>query len=571
MSNFYTDNQDILFHLENMDLRRVVELKEDSYHESKEFNYSPEDYEDAMDSYKKVLEIVGDITGNYIYPRSADVDEQGATYKDGEVTYAKGTQEAIDILTKADLMGMTLPRKYGGLNLPKAIYSAAIEMVSRADASLMNLVGLQDIAETICKFGTEDQKERYLPRFARGEVMGAMALTEPDAGSDLQAVMLKANQDKDGGWYLNGVKRFITNGCADISLVLARSEEKSTDGRGLSLFVYERDENYKIRRIEEKLGIHGSPTCEVQYNDAKCELLGRRRMGLIKYTMSLMNGARLGIAAQSLGIAEAAYREALKYATERSQFKKPIRDFTAVYEMLTDMQVGLEASRSLLYETSRIVDIKEGLEERIEKYPERKSDLRDEISKYTKLAGLFTPIAKAHNTEMGNKICYEAIQIHGGVGFTTEFPVERHYRDQRITNIYEGTTQMQIVAALGGVTSGLVSERLNEYESEYDFSKEPDLQKKIAELRTNLEVAISHVKKRDDKLSIEFHARRLTEMAILAINSYLLLIDGLKSERKRHIANIYIGKALPESRSKLEYITSDDYAVVELNSAILGK
>jgi len=569
MSNFYSDNQDIMFHIENADLRRIVELKEDNFADSKTCSYSPLDYEDTIDNYKKVLDIVGDITGNFIAPRAVEVDQLGATFKDGQVSYAKGTKEAIDILKKADLMGMTLPRIYEGLNLPKTIYSMIIEMVSRADASLMNLVGLQDIADTICKFGTEDQKKRYLPRFAKGEVMGAMSLTEPDAGSDLQAVMLKATQNPDGNWYLNGVKRFITNGCADISLVLARSEDKTSDGRGLSLFVYERDENMKIRRIEHKLGIHGSPTCELQFNNARCELLGTRRMGLIKYTMSLMNGARLGIAAQSLGVAEAAYREALKYAKERNQFKKKIINFTAIYEMLTDMKIGLEASRALLYETSKIVDIKEGLEERIEKYPERKTDLRDEVSKYTKLAGLFTPIAKAHNTEMGNKICYDALQIHGGVGFTTEFNVERHARDVRITNIYEGTTQMQIVAAIGGVTSGLVSERLNEYENDNDFNKVPELFKSLQELRTNLELAISHIKKRNDVLSIEFHARRLTEMAIYTINSYLLAIDGLKNERKKQVALIYVSKALPESRSRLDFISSNDYSIVEMHEGIL--
>ncbi|OFZ22744.1 MAG: acyl-CoA dehydrogenase [Bdellovibrionales bacterium RIFOXYA1_FULL_36_14] len=570
MSNFYNDNQDIIFHMENMDLRRIVELKEDNFTDSKTCRYSPLDYEDTRDNYKKLLEIMGDITGNYIAPRATEVDQLGATYKDGEVAYAQGTKEAIDILKKADLMGMTLPRKYEGLNLPKTIYSMCIEMVSRADASLMNLVGLQDIADTICKFGSEDQKARYLPRFARGEVMGAMALTEPDAGSDLQAVMLKATQNPDGNWYLNGVKRFITNGCADVSLVLARSEDKTTDGRGLSLFVYERDKNMTIRRIEHKLGIHGSPTCEIQFNNARCELLGTRRMGLIKYTMSLMNGARLGIAAQSLGIAEAAYREALKYAKERNQFKKKILNFTAVYEMLTDMKIGLEASRTLLYETSKIVDIKEGLEERMEKYPERKSDLRDEISKYTKLAGLFTPLAKAHNAEIGNKICYDAIQIHGGVGYTTEFSVERHARDQRITNIYEGTTQMQIVAAIGGITSGLVSERLNEYENDNDFTKMPDLFKSLQELRTNLELAVSHIKKRNDNLSIEFHARRLTEMALYTVNSYLLSIAGLKNDRKKQIAKIYTSKALPDSRSRLEFISSNDYSIVELHEGIIN-
>ena len=569
MSNFYTKNEDILFHMKNMDLNRIVNLKEDNFSEKEEFPYAPKDYEDTLDNYHRVLEIVGEIAGEFIAPRSAQVDEDGAQFIDGEVKYAKGTTEALDRLKKADLMGFTIPRKYGGINMPKIIYTAAIEMISRADASLMNIFGLQEIAETIFKYGSADQKDRFLPRFTSGEVTASMALTEPDAGSDLQAVMLKAFQDSNGDWKLNGVKRFITNGCGEISLVMARSEHGSSDGRGLSLFVYERDKDMIIRRIEHKLGIKGSPTCEIQFNNAKAELLGKRRMGLIKYTMSLMNGARLGVSAQSLGIAEAAYSEAYKYANERTQFKKPIKEFTAVYEMLTDMKVNIEAVRSLLYETSRIVDIKEGIEEAIEHHPERKADLSDDLKRYNKFTSLYTPIIKAFAAETCNKISYDGIQIHGGVGFTTEFNAERHYRDARITNIYEGTTQLQVVAAIGGVTSGVVFERLNEYENNNDFKSVANSFEISQRLRTHLEASISHVKEINDPEFLEYHSRRLVEMSTDVILSYLLCIDGTKCDRKKKIAETFVSKAKIRVQSSMDYIISNDKSVIENHDIIL--
>ncbi|MFW6314325.1 MAG: acyl-CoA dehydrogenase family protein, partial [Desulfohalobiaceae bacterium] len=462
MTNYYLDNKDILFHLQHMDLSRVVSLKEDDFAEKEEFAHAPQDLDDALDNYQRVLEIVGDIAGEYIAPRAREVDRQGARLEGGEVYYAPGTRQALDRLAQADLMGFTLPRRFGGINMPKTVYSMAIEIISRADAALMNLFGLQEIADTINKFGSEEQKKKYLPKFAAGKTSGAMALTEPDAGSDLQSIMLRAKQGSDGYWYLNGVKRFITNGCADVSLVLARSEPGSTGGRGLTLFLYEREQGLKIRRIEEKLGIHGSPTCELQFNNARAELLGRRKMGLVRYTLSLMNGARLGVAAQALGIAEAAYREADSYASHRQQFRRSIRDFAAVSEMLTLMRVRIEAARSLLYETSRIVDVAEGLEARLENQPEKKGELKEELRRYTKYASLFTPLVKIYATELANQVCYDAIQVHGGTGYTREFDVERFYRDARITNIYEGTTQLQVVAAIGGVITGEVFSRLND-------------------------------------------------------------------------------------------------------------
>jgi len=375
MVNFYQDNADILFHMENLDLSRVIDLKEDGFSGKDEFPYAPKDAADALDNYNKILEIVGEIAGEFADPRAREVDEEGAQFADGVVTYPKGIQETIERLNQADLAGFTMERKYGGINMPITIFSAAIEMISRADASLMLVFGLQGLSDTIAKFGSEEQKKKYLPKFATGEVMGSMALTEPDSGSDLQSVSMRAHQDENGTWRLNGVKRFITNGCGDISLVMARSEEGSTSGRGLSLFIYERDQDMKVRRIEHKLGITGSPTCELQFNNAKAELLGKRKLGLIKYTIYLMNGARLAVAAQSVGIAEAAYRKAYAYANDRAQFKQPVRNFAVIYEMLTEMKIAIEAARSLVYETSIIVDIKEGIEDRIENHPDRAADL----------------------------------------------------------------------------------------------------------------------------------------------------------------------------------------------------
>lgn len=570
MANFYKDNSDLQFHMHYSDFSRIVQLIEDDFTEKDESPYAPDSIEDTVDNYRRVLDIVGEIAGDFIAPRAAEVDESGATFKDGEVIYAKGSAEAIERIKKADLMGFTLPRKYGGINMPLTIYSAAIEIISRADASFMNVFGLQGIADTISKFGTEDQRQRYLPRFCTGEVMGSMALTEPDAGSDLQAVMLKATLGDDGKWRLKGVKRFITNGCADVSLVMARSEEGSAGGRGISLFIYERDENMKIRRIEHKLGIKGSPTCELQFNNAEAELLGQRKYGLIKYTLWLMNAARLAVAAQAVGIAEAAYREAHAYAHDRVQFKQPIGEFPAVYEMLTDMKVSLEAARSLLFETSRIVDVKEGLERRVEKYPDRAADVKDDIKRYTKYAALFTPLVKAYSSEIGNKICYDALQIHGGVGFTCEFNVERHYRDVRITNIYEGTTQLQVVAAIGGIIGGVVSERLNDFENDYDFSSVEDLFKRSQKLRTHLEVAVSHVKEVGDTAFREYHAQRLTDMAADTVLSYLLCIDALKSERKKWIAHLFINKARIRVKSTLDYIVSDDRSLIDYHKAVIS-
>lgn len=569
MSNYYKDNSDIRFHLKNKDLTRVIALIEDDFADRSRFAHAPRDAEDALENYSRTLEIVGEIAGDFVAPRAREVDQEGARYADGEVTYPKAIREAMARVNQADLAGFILQRKYGGLNMPYTVFSAAVEIFARADASLTLIISLQALAATVQKFGTEEQKNRILPRFASGEIAGSMALTEPDSGSDLQSIMLKAAQGSDGKWRLNGVKRFITSGCEPLSLVMARSEEGSSGGRGISLFIYERNDAMKIRRIEHKLGIRGSPTCELQFNDAEAELLGQRRMGLVKYTMFLMNSARLAIAAQAVGIAEAAYREANNYAKDRNQFKKAIQDIPAVYEMLTTMRVNIEAARSLLYETSVIVDIKEGIEGKIERYPEKAADLKNDLGRYGKYVALFTPLIKRFAAEMANRVCYDAIQVHGGVGYTTEFDSERHYRDARITSIYEGTSQLQVLGAVGGVVGGVVFERLNDYEHEHDFAGVKPLFTAAQQLRTRLEAAVSHIKEVSDPDFQEFHSERLVEMATDTIIAYLLCIDGLHSERKGKLAQLFISAAQRRVKAHLDFILSDDVSMIRCYGDII--
>lgn len=563
MPNYFTDNTDLIFQFENLNLEEIVSFTENNYSESKAYNYAPVDYQDALDNYRKVLEIVGDIAANLVAPRAAEVDLEGSTLENGKVRYAKGTQAAIEHLAQADLMGITLPRKYGGLNFPTTIYIMAIEIISRADASLMNLFGLQDIGETIDKFGDEDQRREFLPKFASGECTGAMVLTEPDAGSDLQAVMLHAYQDQSGNWLLNGVKRFITNGCGDILLVLARSEPGTKDARGLSLFVCYGGETVKVRRIENKLGIHGSPTCELQFNDTPAQLIGKRKFGLIKYVMDLMNGARLGIAAQALGIAQAAYEEALNYAKAREQFGQTIYHIPVVTNMLIDMRVTLESNRSLLYAASQWVDLRDNLEAHIAKLKADGNPFTDERVRFKEaaaIASMLTPMSKYILSETANQVCYDALQVHGGTGYMKEFSIERLVRDARITNIYEGTSQLQIVAAIGGVIKDLLAE--------YFAMKEAIVYKgvlgKLADhLKLVREIFLDsrkYVIDKEDKYFQDVAAKELVDMYSYLYVGYLLLDEAQKDSRKIFIANRYIVSALAKARKNSDSITNEQFS-----------
>jgi len=539
MANFYTDNNILKFHLEHPLMEKIVALREKNFSDSSKFDYAPFDFEDAMDSYDKVLEAIGEICGDIIGPNAESIDTEGPRVVDGHVVYARGTQENLDALSKAGLLGITLPREYGGLNFPIIPYIMAADMVSRADAGFVNIWGLQDCAETIHEFADEDQKNRYLPRVCQGETM-AMDLTEPDAGSDLQAVELKATFDeKKGKWMLNGVKRFITNGDGDIALVLARSEEGTHDGRGLSMFIYDkRDGGVTVRRIEHKMGIIGSPTCELVFKNAPSELVGQRRMGLIKYVMALMNGARLGIAAQSVGVSEAAYREALAYANEREQFGKPIIQFPAIYEMISVMKAKLDASRSLLYETGRFVDMYKSYYH-ISNERALDKDEREEMKLYQKLADIYTPLAKGMTSEFCNQNAYDPYQVHGGSGFMKDYPVERIYRDARITTIYEGTTQLQVVAAIRGVTTGGYLAQIREYEKTQLKPELEQYRRILIGLTEEFAEAVERVVATKDNEYIDFHARRLVEMAGTIIMSYLLILDANRDMENLRSAKVF--------------------------------
>ncbi|MGO8683971.1 MAG: acyl-CoA dehydrogenase family protein [Thermoleophilia bacterium] len=567
MSNFYSDNADLAAQLERLNLAHVVELREDGFAQAHDFAYAPVDLADALDSYRRALEIVGEISAEFVAPRAEDVDRDGSQLIDGEVIYAAGISAALERLRQADLMGITLPRRYGGLNFPVTVSTMVMEIVSRADAALMNVFGLQDIAETVNKFADDDLKQELLPRFASGEVTGSMALTEPEAGSDLQNVQLKAALGDDGTWRLTGVKRFITNGCGQVSLVLARSEEGTSDARGLSMFVYERDQHMRIRRLEDKLGIHGSPTCELEFNAAPARLVGERRRGLTTYVMSLMNGARLAIAAQAQGIAEAAYRAASKYAGERVQFGGPIKNLTAVASMLADMKVSIEASRALLYETALIVDMKEELERLAQRQPERTGELRGELKKYTRLAALYTPLCKACATEMANTVTYDSLQVHGGSGYMRDFAVERHARDARITNIYEGTTQLQVVAAIGGVLGGTLSDRLDDYDAA-DLSATPDLHERLRTARAQLAAAIAHVRAINEERFRDYHAPRLVTMATDIVCAYLMLRDAQTEARKLLAARHFIAAMTARVAASSSSVLNSDPSALDSLAAL---
>ena len=554
MANYYTDHPEIEFHLNHPLMKRVVDLKERNYVEKDQFEDAPVNYEDAIENYKRLLDITGDVAANIIEPNSEDVDLEGPHLENGRMIYASKTFENLDATRKAGLWGLSMPRRYGGLNLPNAIFSMASEIIAAADAGFQNIWSLQSCIDTLYEFGSEEQRQKYIPRICAGETM-SMDLTEPDAGSDLQRVMLKATQDEDGTWRLNGVKRFITNGDSDIHLVLARSEEGTKDGRGLSMFIYDkRDGGVTVRHIEHKLGIHGSPTCELVYKNAKAELCGNTRLGLIKYVMALMNGARLGIAAQSVGVEQEAYNEGLAYAKERAQFGEKIINFPAVYDMLSRMKAKLDAGRSLLYCCARYVDIYKALED-IARDTKLTPEERQEMKKYTRLADAFTPLAKGMNSEYANQNAYDAISIHGGSGFIMEYKCQRLFRDARIFSIYEGTTQLQVVAAIRYITNGTYLSIIKEMlESEVSDDLKA-LKERVAKLVDLYEDAINKVKEANDQAVHDFLARRLYNMTGDIVMSLLILDDATKApELFAKSANVYVRMAEEEVLGHSAYI-----------------
>lgn len=554
MANYYTDHPEIEFHLDHPLMKRIVELKEKGYADKEQFADAPVCYEDAIENYKRVLDITGDVAANIIEPNSESVDLEGPHLVDGRMVYASKTVENIDATCKAGLWGVSMPRKYGGLNLPNVVFSMLSEVISAADAGFQNIWSLQSCIDTLYEFGSEEQRQKYIPRVCEGASM-SMDLTEPDAGSDLQRVMLKATQDKDGTWRLNGVKRFITNGDSDIHLVLARSEEGTHDGRGLSMFIYDKQSGgVTVRHIEHKLGIHGSPTCELVFKNAKAELCGSTRMGLIKYVMALMNGARLGIAAQSVGVEQEAYNEGLSYAKERMQFGKKIISFPAVYDMLSRMKAKLDAGRSLLYQTARYVDLYKALED-IGRDRKLTPEERQELKKWNRLADAFTPLAKGTNSEWANQNAYDAISIHGGSGFIMEYKSQRLFRDARIFSIYEGTTQLQVVAAIRYITNGTYLNIMKEMlQGEVSESLKP-LQERVAKLVATYEACLDKVKAGANQDEHDFLGRRLYDMTADIVASLLILDDATRApELFEKSANVFVRMAEEEVMGKAAYI-----------------
>ena len=552
--NYYTDHPEIAFHLNNPLMKRIVDLQERDYADKDTYADAPVNFEDAIENYKRLLDITGDVAANIIEPNSEAVDLEGPHLVDGRMQYASKTYENLDATRKAGLWGISMPRRFGGLNVPNIVFSMLSEVISAADAGFQNVWSLQSCIDTLYEFGSKEQQEKYIPRISKGETM-SMDLTEPDAGSDLQRVMLKATQDADGTWRLNGVKRFITNGDSDIHLVLARSEEGTRDGRGLSMFIYDKnDGGVTVRHIENKLGIHGSPTCELVFKNAKAELCGERRLGLIKYVMSLMNGARLGIAAQSVGVEQEAYNEALAYAKEREQFGKKIITFPAVYDMLSRMKAKLDAGRSLLYQTARYVDIYKALED-ISRDRKLTPDERKEMKKYSRLADAFTPMAKGMNSEYANQNAYDAISVHGGSGFIMEYKSQRLYRDARIFSIYEGTTQLQVVAAVRYITNGTYLNIIKEMAQEEVGDDMKALKARVEKLIPLYEEAVNKVKEDGNQDEHDFLARRLYDMTADIIMSLLIIRDANEApELFAKSANVYVRAAEEEVTGHAAYV-----------------
>ncbi len=520
--NFYTDNESLSFYLHHPEMDQVIAVREKNYAEAGKHPEAPANAEEAVAQYEMALDLLGNIAGEVIAPNAEAVDHEGPKLEGGRVYYAPGTRRNLDALIQSGLYGISLERRFGGLNFSRVAVVMAAEMIARADVGFATIWGLTDCADTIQEFGSEELKEKYLHRICQGATC-SMDLTEPDAGSDLQSVRLKATWDEAAKcWRLNGVKRFITNGDADLHLVLARSEEGSNDGRGLSYFVFDRaDGGMVVRRIENKMGIKGSPTCELQFTNAPCQIVGERRLGLIKYVMSLMNGARLGVGAQSIGLCEAACREAEAYAASREQFGHPIKDFIAVQDLLARMRARTDGARSLMYETARYVDLAAG------------------SRAASRVADILTPLVKLNASEFANQCAYDCIQVHGGSGFMKEYACERLYRDARILSIYEGTSQLQVVAAMKGIASGAYLKQIESYDARVAeaLSAEPcaDRQHCLDVLRkaTDSYKRLYELATADGTTSERFEhtTRALTEVLGNIIMGYLLLLDSLRDAR----------------------------------------
>ncbi len=570
--NFFTDNADLQFHLDQIDLAEAVETLEGGFRYHQEYPSAPRHYADAKDNYRLLLTLLGDICANHVAPRAAEADREGVRCQDGRVIYAAATDAAMALLRQADMVGATLPWEYGGMNLPESILTMVVEIISRADASLMTVFGLQEVAAmAVSEYGDDEMKARVLPKMVRGELVGgAMVLTEPDAGSDLGSVQMRATHNEETGeWTLTGVKRFITNGCADVLIVLARSEEGSKDARGLSLFEVTADETVRVRRTEHKMGLHASPTCEIEFTGTPARLIGKRRFGLIRYAMGMMNGARLAVGAQALGIAEAAYREALRYARKRVQFAQTIDQIPPVYRMLLSIRGEIEAARALLYESARWVDLSKAYE-RLKGQRELAPEEQQRLKQADRLAGILTPLVKYSLSEMSNRVCYQAMQVHGGAGYMQDFNVERHFRDARVTNIYEGTSQLQIVAATGGLLGHALDGLLGEWAAQ-DYGDElDDLKKQVEEATALFNRCIDHLRETEDRAIIDYYISDLADVAVGVLNMWLTLRNAPASVRKRELARVIIAETMPKIRGSVAILQAISPAPIEAKDIILS-
>jgi alkylation response protein AidB-like acyl-CoA dehydrogenase len=569
--NFFTDNADLQYHLDRLELTEVVEVLEDGYRYQESYPAAPRNYADAKDNYRLLLTLLGEICGEQMAPRAAEADEEGVRLVDGKVIYAQATEDAMSLLRKANLVYAPLPWEHGGLNLPESILQMCVEIVSRADSAVMSVYGLQELAAiAISEYGDEEMKARVLPRMVRGELRGgAMVLTEPDAGSDLGSVQTRATFDEETEeWRLNGVKRFITNGSADVLLVVARSEEGSKDARGVSMFEVTADDTVRVRRIENKMGFHGSATCEIEFSNTPARLIGKRRFGLIRYAMGMMNGARLAVGAQALGIAEAAYREAYNYAQKRVQFGDTIDQIPAVYRMLLSMRGDIVTARALLYETAKWVDLAKSYE-RLKDKGELDPEGKKRLKQLNRLTSILTPLVKYNSSEAANRVCFQAMQVHGGAGYMREFNVERHFRDARVTNIYEGTSQLQVVAATGGLLGHALDEVLDDWATQ-DYGEDlEELKTKLEEATALLNRSIDHLKEEERSALIEYYASDLADLALYVINSWLVLQAGRESDWKRAMASFYIGESMPKIRGKVAALQAIDPTPIEARDVIL--
>lgn len=551
--NFFDENADLVFTVEHfIDWSTIIPLKEEGFKDAAEYKktgdkhleYAPANLEEALEGYRAVWQQSGELAGVEIAGAARSMEKHGLKFKDGKVTFPPDTIRLIDLFAQSGLLGYAMGRHHGGLNMNLSASSIVMELVSRADSAFGITLGCFNLAEVIERFGSKEMTAAWVPKMSAGEVTGAMALTEPNYGSDLSRVMTRAVKDEQGVWRLTGTKRFITHGCGvgdrpAVILTLARSG--GAGAKGLSFFLVHSSE-IEVARIEEKLGLHTSPTCEIVFENSKAELIGEEGLGLVRYAMGMMNGARMGIAVQSLGIAQAAHAEGIKYASERVQFGATIDKLAAVKRIIDDNEAYVQGMRALVYRSCEVVDHYDGLSARLlaETGDERAVRKNEDVVRLDKLAKLLTPTAKLFCSEYANFVAYHSLQIFGGSGYTEEYDIAKIYRDARICTIYEGTTQLQAVAAIGGIVEGL---RENGFLLTYLRSQVGKLtdSKIKADLLADVEALaklVPRYKERTEKEAVSIDV--VTAFAHIYVS--ILLAEQLQVAKQKNIAEIVTSK-----------------------------